>query len=59
MFGPQTQTEANLSCVDALHTRNPANKFIIDILDKFTTLAKGFDDDDLAAFANHCKVVQS
>ena len=39
--------------------RNPANKFIIDILDKFTTLAKGFDDDDLAAFANHCKVVES
>ena len=39
--------------------RNLANKLIIDILDKFTTLAKGFDDDDLAAFVNHCKLVQS
>lgn len=31
----------------------------LDILHKFTTLAKGFNDDDLAAFLNHCKLVQS
>ena len=38
---------------------NLANNFIVDILYKFSTLAKMFDDDDLAAFANHCKIVQS
>ena len=38
---------------------NLANKFIVDILHKFTTPAKGFNDDDLAAFANHCKLIQS
>ena len=37
---------------------NLTNKFVLDILHKFTTLAKGFNDDDLAAFANHCKLVQ-
>ena len=31
----------------------------LDILHKFTTLAKGFNDDDLAAFVNHCKLFQS
>ena len=34
-------------------------KFIVDILHKFTTLVNGFNDDDLAAFANHCKPIQS
>ena len=38
---------------------NLANNFIVDILLKFSTLAKGFNEDDLATFANHCKLVQS
>ena len=37
---------------------NLPNKLIVDILHKCTTLAKGFNDDDLAAFTNHCKLVQ-
>ena len=59
-FGPHTQIEAKLSSVDTFHRfTNLANKFIVDILHRFITRAKGFNDNDLLAFANPCKLIQS